>query len=177
MNPDGTFFSEAGRFVAVFPGEPVHESKEVETEVGKVRMEVFVHEESVTMAYMIAYTDYPTKYVTELGWQALLDRAVAGAIRALGIEQVDAQEHVEVNGFHGVKYRAHGEGPHIVSQILLVGGRMFQITLLSDGIYPIDAVCDQFINGFHMILPGQQQQEWWPEDFPVPEDSIRARLE
>lgn len=166
MNPDGSFYSETGRFIAVFPGEPVHESRDIDAEVGKLRMEAYVYQESVTMAYMVAYTDYPTKYVADIGWKDFLDRAAAGALKSLSIEKTDEQEYVEVNGFHGVKYRAHGDGPHIVSQTLLVGSRMFQVTLLSDGVYPADAVCDQFINGFHMILPGQKvEEDLWPEGF------------
>ena len=171
MNPDGSFYSEAGHFIAVFPGEPVHESKDVDTEVGRVRMEVYVFKQSVTLAYMIAYSDYPSKYIADVGWQDFLGRAVAGALKSLSIEKVERQEDVVVNGFHGVKYRAHNDASHIVSQILLVGNRMYQITLLSDGSYPIDAVCDQFINGFHMILADHPvEEDWWPKDFPMPAD-------
>lgn len=173
MGTDGIFYSDAGRFFVAFPGEPVHESKDVQAEVGKIRMEVFVHEESVTMAYMVAYSDYPTAFVDPIGWEKFLDRAVAGAIRSMGIESVEKSEAIMVNGFHGTSYRAKGKGPHLVSKMLLVKNRLYQITILSDGDYPTEAVATQFLNSFHMVLPGQPLEDWWPEEL----DSLSANLE
>ncbi len=147
MSPDGLFYSETGQFFAAFPGMPVHEAHDVETQAGKVRMETYVYEESVTMAYMVAYTNYPSKFVIDVGADSLLDRAEAGALQAIGITGEPTTEKFMVNDFPGVKYRANSGGRHIVSQILLAGNRLFQLTMLSDG--------------------GQQNNEdWWPKDFP-----------
>ena len=167
MSPDGLFYSETGQFFAAFPGMPVHEARDVETQAGKVRMETYVYEESVTMAYMVAYTNYPSKFVIAIGADSMLMRAEAGALQAIGITGEPTTEKVVVNDFPGVRYRANSEGRHIVSQILLAGNRLFQLTMLSDGAYPADAVVEQFFSGFHLTLGGEQKnEEWWPEGFP-----------
>lgn len=164
MGPDGLFYSETGRFFAAFPGMPEHHSKDIESGAGRLRMESYVYEESATLAYMVAYTDYPSKYVNDVGWQDFLRRAQAGALQALEIAGTPKSEDVLINGYHGVKYRANSEGQFMVSQFLLVGNRLFQTTILSDGSYPADVLVDQFINGFHMVTSVQEVEDWWPTE-------------
>lgn len=161
MSPDGLFHSETGQFFAAFPGLPVHEAHDVETQAGRVRMDTYVYEESVTMAYMVAYSNYPTAFVNEVGAEAFLDRAEAGALKAIGITGAPTTEKIGINGYPGVKYRANSDGRHIVSQLLLAGNRLFQITILSDGAYPSDGIIQQFFDGFHFSPDGTQTFKEW----------------
>jgi hypothetical protein len=157
MGPDGLFYSETGRFFAAFPGMPEHHSKDIESQTGRLRMESYVYEESATTAYMVAYTDYPVKHVERLGWEDFLLQAQAGIIRSLEVDGEVKEKPVLINGHHGSSFRCNGRnGMHVVSQILLVGNRLYQCTILTEGSYPADVIVDQFFKGFHLVFPGQE---------------------
>lgn len=167
VGPDGMFVSEDGRFFIAFPGMPVHTSETVQTDAGPVRSEQFVYEESATQAFMVAYADHPTAFVRAQKPDVLLSRAKAGVLGPLGIDGVDGQEDLMINGYPGLRFRGHAAGPHVVTQLLLAGNRMYQLTILRDGSYPTEAVIDQFFGSFHQVTPSQaigEEEPWWPEE-------------
>jgi hypothetical protein len=157
---------------------PRHHSKDIGSQAGQLRMESYVYEESATMAYMVAYTDYPVDYVDRTGWKAFLEQARSGAIRSLGLNGRVKEEPITINSFNGVRFRCDGGGQYLVSQFLLVGNRLFQCTLLSQGSYPADVVVEQFFDKFHLVFSTTEVEApddgWWPKEMDSLERAMRG---
>lgn len=168
MGPDGLFYSEAGRFFAAFPGMPVHHGQDIQGAAGRLRMESYVYEESDVTAYMVAYTDYPVEYVQRIGWEDFLATAQAGAIRSLQLTGVPKEKPITINGHHGTRFRCDGNGQYLASQFLLVGNRLYQCTVLTQGYYAAESVIEQFFDRFHLETGTQEvvspKEGWWPAD-------------
>ncbi|MBL7964012.1 MAG: hypothetical protein JNM31_09215 [Flavobacteriales bacterium] len=165
MTPDGLFYSEEGRFFAAFPGKPEHSTSHAKLEAGDILTHLYIYPESATRSFLVAYADYPTAYVQEAGWAAMIDRAVSGASSALGVDHFDEQTTLEINGQHAMRWRGRAKGVHFVSLVVLANNRLYQVSVVNDGNYPQEELYTQFLDKFHMVPPGQnvKQQDWWPE--------------
>ncbi|HTQ31218.1 MAG TPA: hypothetical protein VMI53_08400 [Opitutaceae bacterium] len=70
-----------GRFVAKFPGPVQRQSQPVETDVGKVAMNM-VYYDAGAMAYMVIYCDYPAGTVEQRGGpENVCDKASKSAVK------------------------------------------------------------------------------------------------
>ena len=147
-NDAGYFSSQDGRFMVDFPGRPEHSSDLVDTDVGKVRSHSFIHSPSATEAFMVFYADYPSDYVRSIKPDEMLGKALAGAMKPLGVEGVEDSEQFTLNGMPALDFRTQGEALHMVGRIILDGNRLFQITIIRDGNYPSQETIDKFFDSF-----------------------------
>lgn len=159
IGPDGVFHYPPGAFYIAFPGMPLHTTQRTPSEQGELVTELFVHETGDTLAYMVAYSDHPYELIQGAGAGTVLERAVRGALDALGIADVESSEPVRLNNDQGVRFRAKGNGYHMISHVQFIGTRLFRTTLLSQGRYAPREVADRFFKSFHYAAPPVLDQE------------------
>ena len=75
------FENEDGKFKVKLPGKPTQSSTKEPTVVGDILVEMFLYEESSTMAYIVGYNDYPSglfEGADDEVYQNMLDGGVEG---------------------------------------------------------------------------------------------------
>ena len=145
------FSSEDGKFKINFLGEPTVTSDIIPTDVGDIEMMSFMYEKSVTEAYMVAYSDYPTEMVEASSTQDMLKGAKDGASGNLGITSFDLEENIELNGNEGMYFKGAAGSIFVEYKIFLVGNRLYQVAILRDGSYATEERSGEFFNSFELV--------------------------
>jgi len=144
--------SEDGRFKINFYGEPTKSSKAIPTEVGDVEMITFLYEKSVTEAYMVAYSDYPSKLIENSPVDVLLDGAKNGGVSNLGITIFEFEKNLKIAGNPGRHFKGNnGSSIYVEWKLFLTGNRLYQIAILRDGSYATQERTDDFFGSFELI--------------------------
>ena len=148
---DDLYYSEDGGFKVKFAGEPKVSSDIVPTDVGDIEMMSFLYEKSVTEAYMVAYSDYPTAMVEQSSAKDMLIGAKNGSSGNMGITSFDLDEEVEMDGNPGMYFKGNANSIYAEYKIFLVGSRLYQIAILRDGSYSMPERSDEFFNSFKLV--------------------------
>lgn len=117
-------------FVISFPGQPDFSSEPVETEAGLVENNMYIYEYNGSLAYMVAYTDYPPENIQNYDPYELLNNAMNGFVGEIGIS-VNDSEKINFQKHPGIEFTASGQGYWAHMRDYLIGHRLFQIGLLS----------------------------------------------
>lgn len=157
MGPDGMYRSTDGSFLAAFPKEPEHTVDFVDTEVGKVRMDMFVYNESATQSFMVSISEFPTKHVQNEGARQLLGHAYRGALNTLKNYSIYEDQDFELNSMPAKRLKVASDDWHVSAEMFMVGNRLYQATILRDGALPAKEVEDAFLGKFHIMKEGEQQ--------------------
>lgn len=144
------FTSEDGKFKISFPGTPKIESQAIPTEVGNIEMKSFSYEKSVTEAYMVAYSDYPSELVKQSDPETLLTGAKEGALTSQSAT-LEKEEKITLDGNPGYYFTAVKDSYYMCYKIFLKDNRLYQILMLRDGAYPSKEAIDEFIGSFELI--------------------------
>ena len=147
------FTSADGKFsVNFFGASLVQNSTNVPTDLGDIEMVSFIYEKSVTEAYMVTYSDYPSAYVNSAeGGEELLDAAKDGALRNLGIKTTESERKIKMDGYPGLFFTGNNGQYFITYKIYLVGSRLYQVAILRDGSYALQNSIDTFMNSFSLL--------------------------
>lgn len=145
------FHSEDGRFKIKFLGKPQESSDIVPTEVGNIEMVSYLYEKSVTEAYMVAYSDYPSQLIENSSVEDMLIGARDGSSGNLGITSFDLDEKIEMDGNPGLYFKGNANRIYAEYKLYLVGNRLYQIAILRDGSYSKPERSDEFFNSFELI--------------------------
>lgn len=148
---DDLYHSEDGRFKIKFAGEPKVASDIVPTDVGNIEMMSFLYEKSVTEAYMVAYSDYPSAMVEQSSAKDMLIGAKEGSSGNLGITSFDLDKEVELDGNPGMYFKGSANSIFAEYKIFLVGSRLYQVAILRDGSYSKPERSDEFFNSFQLV--------------------------
>ncbi|MDF1672026.1 MAG: hypothetical protein P1U41_00845 [Vicingaceae bacterium] len=148
---DDLYHSEDGRFKVKFLGEPKVSSDVVPTDVGDIEMMSFLYEKSVTEAYMVAYSDYPSAMVEKSSVKDMLVGAKNGSSGNLGITSFDLDEEVELDGNPGMYFKGSANSIYAEYKMFLVASRLYQIAILRDGSYSMPERSDDFFNSFQLV--------------------------
>lgn len=148
---DDLYYSEDGKFKVKFAGEPKVSSDIVPTDVGDIEMMSFLYEKSITEAYMVAYSDYPTAMVEQSSVKDMLIGAKNGSSGNMGITSFDLDEEVEMDGNPGMYFKGNANSIYAEYKIFLVGSRLYQIAILRDGSYATPERSDEFFNSFKLV--------------------------
>lgn len=144
--------SEKGNFSIDFPGTPTVSEDIVPTDVGNITMYSYMYEKSVTEAYMVALSDYPSEMVAMSDEGDLLDGGKNGALESLGISKLDEEKDIELKGGHPGKYFKGTNGTYyVVYKMYLVKNRLYQVAVLKDGSYPMGKEFDAFMSSFKLL--------------------------
>jgi hypothetical protein len=158
VSGDG-FTSKDGHFTINFPGEPTHSEQSVATEVGDILMETYMYQKSETEIFMVAYSDYPSIYVSESNAEELLAGGKTGAMESLGIVATETDEDVELNGHPGNYFTANNGQYYVCYEMYLVNNRLYQIAILRDGSSPTQEDVDGFTKTFNLTEIGSATAE------------------
>jgi len=148
---DDLYYSEDGGFKVKFAGEPKVSSDIVPTDVGDIEMMSFLYEKSITEAYMVAYSDYPTAMVEQSSAKDMLIGAKNGSSGNMGITSFDLDEEVEMDGNPGMYFKGNANSIYAEYKIFLVGSRLYQIAILRDGSYATPERSDEFFSSFKLV--------------------------
>lgn len=144
----GAEVAEDGYFKLSFPGEPTRNSEIVPTEVGDITMVSYMYEQSSTQVYMLAYSDYPSKYVYESNAADLIDGGRTGALESLGITTTETLEDLKLKGHPGQEFTANNGQFFVRYRMYLVNNRLYQLACLSDGSYSDEKTFAKFVKSF-----------------------------
>lgn len=140
------------RFELTFPGKPSESSDVVPTDVGDIDMTSFLYEVSPQEVWMLAYSDYPPKYVDGSNSEELLQGGKNGAMESLGIYNTDTDKNVDVQGNPGLEFSATNGTYFVNYKMVLVGSRLYQVAILKDGKYTDKKKVKNFFKSFKVIF-------------------------
>lgn len=149
------FTSGDGNFTIIFPGEPTASSQAVPTDVGDIQMSSYMYEKSSKEVYMVAYSDYPKKYVDGSNPEELLEGGKSGAMESLGILSTEIEEKIAIDGNPGLFFQANNGSYYVAYEMYLVDNRLYQIAILREGSYPPQSDIDLFTKTFALTTDGE----------------------
>lgn len=143
--------SDDGGFEISIPGKPVRTSHRSETPVGNIDLTTFtVKLDDGRTAYMVAYNDYPSAMIKGADREAILDRAVGGAL-ASGSHLV-SKEPITLQRFPGRQVRATiRDGLEYKSRFYLVRERLYQVSVVSSTGDRAESDHQKFFDSFHLL--------------------------
>lgn len=142
--------SKDGNFRINFPVAPKVESQTIPTEVGNMEMITYLYEKSITEAFMVAISDYPTAMIEAGDVNSLLEGAKNGFLGELGLSIVE-ENNISLGNNPGMYFKASNETYFVVFKDYLVKNRLYQIGIMRDGSFPSDEAINSFINSFELI--------------------------
>ena len=146
----GKFHSEDGKFKIIFSGEPTHTPEIIPTEIGDIKMHMFMYEKSITEAEMVAYNDYPSAMVDLVDADQMLQDAKKGSVESLGAT-ITEEKVITYNGHKGLEFKANSSQYYVNYKVFIVKNRLYQIALMRDGSYAVQDDVDNFFNSFELI--------------------------
>ena len=154
------FVSEDGHFTIDFlGGNPSDQASTIPTDVGDVEMHMYMYERSVTEAFMVAYSDYPSDMVNESdGADVLLQGAKNGAFTNLGIIASDEEKTIEINGHPGLFFTGNNGQYYVSYEVYLVENRLYQVAILRDGSYASNKDVEDFTGSFKLTNQGDEEE-------------------
>lgn len=141
------FSSDAGKFSIKFKVAPQESTKDVPTEIGDVKMYMFMHEESVTKAYMVAYCDYPSELIKQSDAKTLLNGSKEGVVGQFKAT-ITEEKSSKFQGNEAIDFTASGPQYHTAYKLVLAGNRLYQVGILQDGGPVSQDDMDTFIGSF-----------------------------
>ncbi len=141
------FASKDGRFSIKFKTTPQESNKDVPTAVGDVKMFMFMHEESVTKAYMVAYCDYPSELIKASDAKTLLNGSKEGVVGQFNATIIE-EKSSKFQGYECMDFTAGGPQYNTAYKLVLAGNRLYQVGILQDGSAVTADDIDQFIGSF-----------------------------
>lgn len=138
-------------FDVAFPGTPQHSVETLPLEIGDVDLHTYIYESGISKAYMVAYSDYPSTLIDGSDPSTMLVGAKDGAMGNLGIDNMEVEQDIEIDGHPGLYCKGNGNGWHVMYEFYLVGNRLYQVAILQDGSYPESTDADDFFGSFRLI--------------------------
>lgn len=145
------FKSVDGKFAIRFAGNPQETNQKIPTAVGDIELHMFMYEKSITEAYVVGYSDYPSEVVKVSNPSEMLQGAKGGVLTNLGATLTE-ENKVNVQGNEGLEFKAKSatSNIHLVYKIFLKGNRLYQIGILRDGSFPTAEGIQEFIGSFEL---------------------------
>lgn len=148
---DDMFVCKDGQFKANFPGKPEYSTQMVPTEAGEIEMISYVYEKSATEAYMIAYSDYPSKLIDGQEPMDLLKSARDGSLDGMVMED---NEETKVSSWPAIRTFAidKAENLYYILEVVMAKNRLYQVLMVRDGTYPSDNAIEDFMDSFVITM-------------------------
>lgn len=146
------FVSKEGKFSISFPGEPEVAIDPIAIGDGSsINMTSFTYQPNEKSVFLLAYADYPVASIEKIKARDVIKNVQSGNLSSFGIDKAEEEKEVDYGDSPGLLYRAGKSGSYLVSQIYLVGNRLYQIELLSETSYPTDEQVKAFIDSFKLL--------------------------
>lgn len=149
----GIFQSEAGNFSIDFAGEPVFSAEPVDSGDGtSITMNTFVYEEGEDKVLMLAYSDIPVGEIKKDEARLFLKNEQSGALGSFGVDKPEEEKQSDYGDYPGLFYKAKTpDGFYVTAQTYLVGGRLYQIEILTTKAYPSEEEIKNFSGSFKLL--------------------------
>lgn len=146
-----------GKYSITFPSEPKETRQNIPIEdMGEIEMVAMMYEASQSKVFMVAHADYPeaivqaAKKADKNAVSAIIDNAKQGAVSQMQLT-IRKEKKITLQGHTGIFFMADNSDVYTQYQIFLVGNRIYQIAILSQG-NPVDkAEAKQFFKSFKLI--------------------------
>ncbi|MFL6229059.1 MAG: energy transducer TonB [Pyrinomonadaceae bacterium] len=148
-----------GGFSILFPGEP-QSSTQVLSRDGSASLELHVHRLKSLAEYSVIYSNYPIREGDPADARAFLDRGVKGGVAAVNSELLSVTE-IALDNYPGrlLKERT-SDGEILRVKLLLVGRRLYQITVTTPSEEGVSAevarfyeeIANRFLDSFKLAL-------------------------
>jgi hypothetical protein len=155
--PD-TVIDDAGRFVATFPGSVQRDSRQVDSAVGKIAMNMVYHDGG-EVAYMVIYSDYPAGSVANSGGaEKVCANASDGAVKAVN-GTIRTSSSFQLGDVRGLQVLADipPKDPSLPAgasfarlRFFVVGDRLFQVMYLGPASRETNPEGLAFLNSFRL---------------------------
>ena len=147
------FSDNDGAFSVKLPGKPTPNSQTQPTAVGNIKIEMFLYEESATKAYMVGYNDFPSAMMEDADQELLesmIDGGLDGVKNSIGLDVVDEIKEVRLGEAYGkmIKAKSTTSGLHLHYKAYVHKNRLYQVGVMRDGSYPVDAKTEAFFGSF-----------------------------
>jgi len=146
---DVKFKSKTGRFSIHFKQAPQETSEDIETDVGPIKLNMFMYEESTAKAYMVSYSDYPAGSVTETNAREMLRYSKQQFLETLEIVTTSENEQSFMK-YPSIYFTASSSKYNAAYRMVLAGDRLYQIGILNEKTIE-QADIDGFINTFKIL--------------------------
>ncbi len=125
------YSSPEGEFSVLMPGTPTKQIRSVQTASGPLDAHMFLVEHG-GVAYMVAFSDYPTMVIQDRPSQLILDGARDGAV-ANANGKLLGESMVSLNGHQGRELDIEPMGGKVTirARIFLVDHRLYQVMVLT----------------------------------------------
>lgn len=146
-----TLHSEDGGFDVSMPGQWVRASHRSETPVGTIDLTTFtVKLDDGRTAYMVAYNDYPPAMIKGADREAVLNRAVGGALGEQS--HLVSKEPISLQKYPGRQVHANVKnGLEYDSRFYLVRERLYQVSVVSVIGDASEPDRNKFFESFHLL--------------------------
>ncbi len=148
---------EEGKYSINFPSEPIETRQAIPVEgIGDIEMVAMMYEQSQQKVFMIAHADYPeamvqaAKKADKNAVSTIVDNAKQGAVSQMNLT-IKKEKKITLQGHTGIFFVANNSEVHTQYQIFLVGNRLYQIAILSQGKAVGKAEAKQFFKSFKII--------------------------
>lgn len=126
------FTSTAGRYTVTFPGTPMEQSQDTDSEVGKLTVH-FAAVDKGDAAYMVGYNDLPKE--ADLTPKRVLDGQRDGTIKTFPNAKIIEEKEITMDGNPGrsLTFEAPSLNATHRSRTFLVGNRVYTVIALAVG--------------------------------------------
>ncbi len=145
------FSSKDGGFSILLPGKPEFETQTVDTEVGKILMNMY-GVENKRMAYLISYSDYNIEDIELIGVkeiEEILDGVRDGQVGDNG--KLISEKSIQLDNYSGREIVFSNEEGTIRSRIFLVKNRLYQVLVVSNDNKVNTEEVNKILNSFKLL--------------------------
>ncbi len=142
------FTSKEGRFSVSMPGKPNLQTEKIPTDVGSISMHMFMVEKS-NIAYMVAYSDYPSEMIQQSNPDDVLDGAKKGAMQNID-GKISKEELIAFGEAPAIELYFSAKGGKGKGQAIIVlsGNRLYQVLAVGSNLLYPDKTVEKFIDSF-----------------------------
>jgi hypothetical protein len=144
-----SFSPKGGKFTVKMPAKPKDTSQEIDSAVGKLKVNMYMYEEGNAGVYMVAYTDYPEDSVTEENVKDVLAGAESGGIKGVKGKLIKSKA-IKLGKYPGreVTYTVPAIKGTAKSRIFVAGDRLYQVVALGNEEFMGSEEIDFFFGSF-----------------------------
>ncbi|MEP7343365.1 MAG: energy transducer TonB [Acidobacteriota bacterium] len=177
------FTSTEGNFSFASPKKPAEMTQDVQTQMGKVSIKMFVMQNAM-VGYLAMYADYPIIFDTPASIKSSLDGARDLMLASRGGKVVSERE-ISYGGFTGREFRATTRDGVLRARMLLVYQRVFMLMAMMPDFAEKDALqsenTDKFFASFKLLkapdapppgIPKTSEMESQIENIAPPKDFL-----
>ena len=150
------FVSEEGKYSINFPGTPKEQRQNIPVEgMGEIEMVAMMYEPSQQKVFMVAHADYPeamvkaAKKADKNAVSSIVENAKQGAVGQMKLK-ISKEDKITVQDNTGISFVADNGEIHTQYQIFLVGNRLYQLAILSQGKAVTEAEATPFFSTFKL---------------------------